>query len=66
MITGVAIQRNTHYAFSSDPETDALQHLEQMAGEGFNAFGFRIVGGAILLLGESLRPVVVEASENEN
>jgi len=66
MTTGVAIQGDKHYAFSSDPDLDALAHLEQMAGKGLNAFGFRIATGVILLVGDSLRTVIVEACEVEN
>jgi hypothetical protein len=66
MTAGVAIQGGKRFAFSSDPDMDALAHLEQIAGKGLNASGFRIDEGVILLVGESLRAVIVEACEREN
>lgn len=66
MIIGVAIQGAKQYAFSSDPDIDALEHLAQMAEQGLNAFGFRIDTGVILLVGESVRTVILGAGEKEN
>jgi hypothetical protein len=66
MITGVAIHGDEQCVFSSDPDVDALGHLEQMARKGVNAFGFRIASGVILMVGDSLRTVIVEACETDN
>jgi hypothetical protein len=66
MTTEVAIQDGMRYALSSDPEMDAIAHLEQMAGMGLNAFGFRIDKRVIFLEGDSLQTVIVEACEIEN
>ena len=66
MITGVAIQGDTRYAFSSNPDMDALEQLEKMARKGFTAFAFRIGTGVILLMRESLRTVILEARDKEN
>ena len=66
MITGLAIQGDKQCAFSSDPDMDALEHLEQMARKGVNAFGFRVAFGVILLVGDSLRTAIVEACETDN
>jgi len=66
MITGVTIQGHKQYAFSNEPDMDALEHLEQMARKGVNAFGFRVALGVILLVGDSLRTAIVEACETDN
>jgi hypothetical protein len=66
MTAEVAIQGDKHYAFSSDPDREVIAHLEQMAGNGLNASGFRTARGVILLVGDSLRTVIVEACEVEN
>jgi hypothetical protein len=66
MIAGVAIQGDTQYAFSSNPDVDALEQLEKMARKGFKAFGFRVDAGVILVVGESLRTVIPEARDREN
>jgi hypothetical protein len=66
MLTGVAIQRGKQCVFSSDPDVDALGHLEQMVRMGVNASGFRIASGVILLVGDSLRTVILEERKTES
>ena len=66
MLTGVAIQGGKQWVFSTDPDVDALEHLEQVIRMGVNALGFRIASGVILLVGDSLRTVIVEERETDN
>jgi hypothetical protein len=66
MATAETIEGDNHSAFSSESDEDALAQLEQITGNGLNASGFRIGIGVILLVGDSLRTMIVEECETDN